>query len=240
MGRSDAAGIRSVAVRLVPSATRMPPTGRSSIRRGASVGWFLAIVAEERSASERRREAARIAREREVRLSEIERDRELRRQQLESELSTETAKVDNAVALAAKRIEQAAAETEAHAARAPGPTVSEVGEQLRSAYDGRIAQIFQHEGEEIEVRVVLPDRERNDIASLENLDGACGGVRHGPPTRSPSGRGPVRGPQLRLRRASWTILAFSSPSRSRMSSCCASTCCRTLPISSRPALVSTR
>ena len=54
-------------------------------------------------------------------------------------------------------------------ARALGLTVSEVGEQLRSAYDGRIAQIFQHEGEEIEVRVVLPDRERNDIASLENL-----------------------------------------------------------------------
>ena len=54
-------------------------------------------------------------------------------------------------------------------ASALGLTVSEVGEQLRSAYDGRIAQIFQHEGEEIEVRVVLPDRERNDIASLENL-----------------------------------------------------------------------
>ena len=47
--------------------------------------------------------------------------------------------------------------------------MSEVGEQLRAAYDGRIAQIFQHEGEEIEVRVVLPDRERDDIASLENL-----------------------------------------------------------------------
>ena len=54
-------------------------------------------------------------------------------------------------------------------ASALGLTVSEVGEQLRAAYDGRIAQIFQHEGEEIEVRVVLPDRERNDIASLENL-----------------------------------------------------------------------
>ena len=54
-------------------------------------------------------------------------------------------------------------------ASALGLTVSEVGQQLRSAYDGRIAQIFQHEGEEIEVRVVLPDRERNDVASLENL-----------------------------------------------------------------------
>ena len=54
-------------------------------------------------------------------------------------------------------------------ASALGLTVSDVGEQLRAAYDGRIAQIFQHEGEEIEVRVVLPDRERDDIASLENL-----------------------------------------------------------------------
>lgn len=54
-------------------------------------------------------------------------------------------------------------------ASALGLTVSEVGEQLRAAYDGRIAQIFQHEGEELEVRVILPDRERNDIASLGNL-----------------------------------------------------------------------
>ena len=54
-------------------------------------------------------------------------------------------------------------------ARALGLTVSDVGGQLRAAYDGRVAQIFQHEGEEIEVRVVLPDRERHDIASLDNL-----------------------------------------------------------------------
>ena len=54
-------------------------------------------------------------------------------------------------------------------ASALGLTVADVGEQLRAAYDGRVAQIFQHEGEEIEVRVVLPDRERNDIASLGNL-----------------------------------------------------------------------
>ena len=54
-------------------------------------------------------------------------------------------------------------------ASALGLTVSDVGEQLRAAYDGHVAQIFQHEGEEIEVRVVLPDHERNDIASLDNL-----------------------------------------------------------------------
>ena len=47
--------------------------------------------------------------------------------------------------------------------------MAEVSNQLRAAYDGRIAQIFQHEGEEIEVRVVLPDRERHDMASLGNL-----------------------------------------------------------------------
>ena len=60
-------------------------------------------------------------------------------------------------------------------ASALGLTVTDVGEQLRSAYDGRVAQIFQHEGEEIEVRVVLPDRERNDIASLDNLSVALPG-----------------------------------------------------------------
>ena len=54
-------------------------------------------------------------------------------------------------------------------ASALGLTASDVGEQLRAAYDGRVAQIFQHEGEEIEVRVLLPDRERNNVASLENL-----------------------------------------------------------------------
>ena len=60
-------------------------------------------------------------------------------------------------------------------ASALGLTVSDVGEQLRAAYDGQIAQIFQHEGEEVEVRAVLPDRERHDIASLENLSVALPG-----------------------------------------------------------------
>ena len=50
-----------------------------------------------------------------------------------------------------------------------GLTVAGVGEQLRAAYDGHLAQIFQHEGEELEVRVVLPDEERHDLASLGNL-----------------------------------------------------------------------
>ena len=60
-------------------------------------------------------------------------------------------------------------------ASALGLTVSDVGGQLRAAYDGRVAQIFQHEGEEIEVRVMLPDRERDDIASLDNLSVALPG-----------------------------------------------------------------
>ena len=54
-------------------------------------------------------------------------------------------------------------------ASALGLTVAGMGEQLRAAYDGHLAQIFQHEGEELEVRVVLPDEERRDLASLGNL-----------------------------------------------------------------------
>ena len=54
-------------------------------------------------------------------------------------------------------------------ASALGLTQSEVAGQLHAAYDGRTAQIFQREGEEIEVRVLLPDRERHDVASLANL-----------------------------------------------------------------------
>ena len=54
-------------------------------------------------------------------------------------------------------------------AKALGLTVAAVGEQLRAAYDGHLAQIFQHEGEELEVRVVLPDAERHDLASLGSM-----------------------------------------------------------------------
>ncbi|MFN6976795.1 MAG: flotillin family protein [Gemmobacter sp.] len=84
-----------------------------------------AETAEEQAASEKRREAARIAREREVRLTEIERDRELRARTLESELAVETRKADNAVALAAKRVEAAEAEAAAIAARAGEATAEE-------------------------------------------------------------------------------------------------------------------
>ena len=60
-------------------------------------------------------------------------------------------------------------------ASALGLTVAAVGGQLRAAYDGHLAQIFQHEGEELEVRVVLPDAERYDLASLGNLSVALPG-----------------------------------------------------------------
>ena len=50
-----------------------------------------------------------------------------------------------------------------------GLTVAEVGRQLRTAYDGSLAQIFQDGDDEIEVRVMLPDDERNRLASLGSL-----------------------------------------------------------------------
>ena len=53
--------------------------------------------------------------------------------------------------------------------RALGLSVDSVGRQLRAAYDGQLAQIFQDDGEEIEVRVMLPDDERYNLASLENI-----------------------------------------------------------------------
>ncbi|NOQ81212.1 MAG: MMPL family transporter [Methylophaga sp.] len=50
-----------------------------------------------------------------------------------------------------------------------GLTVNNVGRQLRAAFDGQLVQIFQDGDDEVEVRVMLPDSERNTIASLENF-----------------------------------------------------------------------
>ncbi len=58
--------------------------------------------------------------------------------------------------------------------RALGLSVDEVARQLRNAYDGRIAQIFQHHDEEVEVRVMLPDQERHNLLSLDSLSIALG------------------------------------------------------------------
>lgn len=50
-----------------------------------------------------------------------------------------------------------------------GLTTNNVGRQLRAAFDGRLVQIFQDGDDEVEVRVMLPDSERNTLASLENF-----------------------------------------------------------------------
>ncbi len=54
--------------------------------------------------------------------------------------------------------------------QALGLTVEEVGRQLRAAYDGHLAQIFQLGDDEVEVRVLLPDEERHRLSSLDALN----------------------------------------------------------------------
>ncbi len=53
--------------------------------------------------------------------------------------------------------------------KALGITTREIGRQLRAAYDGFVVQIFQDGFDEIEVRTVLNDRQRNGFAVLESL-----------------------------------------------------------------------
>ena len=55
-------------------------------------------------------------------------------------------------------------------AQALGLTVHEVSRQLRAAYDGFLVQILADDEEEVEVRVVLPDEERNGLDSLEVME----------------------------------------------------------------------
>jgi multidrug efflux pump subunit AcrB len=50
-----------------------------------------------------------------------------------------------------------------------GLTVDNVGRQLRAAFDGQLVQIFQDGDDEVEVRVMLPDEQRNTMATLENF-----------------------------------------------------------------------
>ena len=68
------------------------------------------------------------------------------------------------------------------AGKALGLTVDSVGRQLRAAYDGRLAQLFQQGADEVEVRVMLPDAERNRMASLQKLTLALPDGRHVPLT----------------------------------------------------------
>jgi len=62
-------------------------------------------------------------------------------------------------------------------ARAAGLTAAALGAQLRAAFDGQRAEIFQDGADEVEVRVMLPDAEREYLAGL--LDGQL---------RTPEGR----------------------------------------------------
>ena len=50
-----------------------------------------------------------------------------------------------------------------------GLSVETVGRQLRAAFDGELAQIFNEGDEEVEVRVMLPDDERHRMRALEDF-----------------------------------------------------------------------
>nr|WP_275957831.1 efflux RND transporter permease subunit [Rhabdochromatium marinum] len=56
------------------------------------------------------------------------------------------------------------------AGEALGLTVADLGNQLRTAYDGKLVQIFQDGPDEVEVRVRLPRIERDKLASLYRLN----------------------------------------------------------------------
>jgi multidrug efflux pump subunit AcrB len=50
-----------------------------------------------------------------------------------------------------------------------GLTVSDIGSQLRAAFDGQLLQVFYDENEEVEVRIILPDEQRNYTRTLDNF-----------------------------------------------------------------------
>lgn len=56
------------------------------------------------------------------------------------------------------------------AGKALGLTVAELGTQLRTAFEGRLVQIFQDGPDEVEVRVRLPAAERDHLGSLYRLN----------------------------------------------------------------------
>ena len=51
-----------------------------------------------------------------------------------------------------------------------GLTVSDIGQQLRTAFDGNLVQIFQDGADEVEVRVQLPKHERDQINTLQRIN----------------------------------------------------------------------
>ncbi len=50
-----------------------------------------------------------------------------------------------------------------------GLTGDSLGAQLRAAFEGELVQIFQDQGNEIEVRVLVSDRERGQLSALETI-----------------------------------------------------------------------
>jgi multidrug efflux pump subunit AcrB len=53
--------------------------------------------------------------------------------------------------------------------RSLGLTAESIGRQLRAAYSGQRVQIFNQNDAELEVRVMLPDAERNDLGRLQQF-----------------------------------------------------------------------
>ena len=51
-----------------------------------------------------------------------------------------------------------------------GLTVADIGQQLRTAYDGQLVQIFQDGADEVEVRVQLAEYEREQLNTLERMN----------------------------------------------------------------------
>ena len=56
------------------------------------------------------------------------------------------------------------------AGEALGLTVAELGQQLRTAFDGKLIQLFQDGVNEVEVRVTLPEQERQNLSALEHME----------------------------------------------------------------------
>jgi len=55
------------------------------------------------------------------------------------------------------------------AGEALGLSIAEIGKQLRIAFDGKLLQIYQDGINEVEVRVLLAEQERNHLSSLEHF-----------------------------------------------------------------------
>lgn len=51
-----------------------------------------------------------------------------------------------------------------------GLTVADIGQQLRTAFDGKLVQIFQDGANEVEVRVQLPKQEQDQINTLQRIN----------------------------------------------------------------------